>query len=76
MSGQKFEKKLLALVIMVNIAYFLLMIGQYFASVISANVFFDITIAVLLFFLVTISVFGAYDYMYQHQRMKKHNYTN
>ena len=76
MLRHKFEKRLLALLVMTNIAYFLLMIGQYFASVISANVFFDITITVLLFFLATISVFGAYDYMNQRQRMKKHNYTN
>lgn len=76
MSGQKLEKKLLALVIMVNIAYFLLMIGQHFADLLSANAFFNITIAVLLFFLLTISVFGVYDYMGQRQRMKKYNYTN
>lgn len=76
MSERKFDKRLLALVLIINIAYFLLMVGQYFVGAVSDSVFFNITIAVLLFFLLTISIFGVYDYLHQRQRMKKHNYTN
>lgn len=76
MSARQLEKRLLKLVIIANIAYFLLAMGQYFVATISDAVFFNITIALLLFFLLTISVFGVYDYWHQRQRMKKHNYTN
>lgn len=76
MSARQLEKRLLKLVIIANIAYFLLAMGQYFVVTISDAVFFNITIALLLFFLLTISVFGVYDYWHQRQRMKKHNYTN